>query len=140
MPDRTIDPRYIPTTVTVAANVLSTAPTSTNPNLGSCIVESVNVFIPPGHAGLTGLAVQLAGVHVVPYGDNTAWVIGDDASLDFELGVEVGADLRILTYNVDLAFSHAFYLRWKIRSVAPTSSDIANAAPGATVLPIIRAG
>lgn len=134
MPDRTINPRYVPQTVTVPANTPVASPTSTTTNLGHCILDAVSVFIPSGHQGLTGLAIQLAGVHVVPYGDNNAYVLGDDSTDEFQLGVEVDQGLNVITYNTDQAFSHTFYLRFKCRDI-PQSQ----ASTPATVTPITAA-
>lgn len=134
MPSRTINPRYVPQAVTVAANIASTAPTTTATALGHCIVETVTVVIPTGHAGLTGIAVVLASIHVVPYGDNAAFVLGDGTEETFELGFESDSGLTLAAYNTDQAFPHTFYLRWKVRDIERTS-----VTPDAVVTPITSA-
>lgn len=134
MPSRTINPRYVPQAVTVTANTPPSAPFFANTALGHVIVESVTVVIPTGHAGLTGIAVSLAGIHVVPYGDNTAFVLGDGTEETFELGFETDTGLNLVGYNTDAAFDHTFYLRWKIRDLAQTVSS----GP-ATITPITAA-
>lgn len=136
MASRTIDPRYVPQAVTVPPNTAIATPTTVKPGFGSVLLELLEVYIPPGHNGLTGLAVIMGGVHVVPYGDNTAWIVGNTPAFPFELGFEAGTDLTVATYNTDLAYSHTFYLRWKLRSIAATASDMLAVPSNVTVLPI----
>lgn len=135
MPDRTINPRYVPQTVTVPPNTPSSAPTTTATAVGHCILDAVTVFIPSGHQGLTGLAIQLAGVHVVPYGDNTAYVLGDDSTDEFQLGVEVDQGLNVITYNTDQAFPHTFYLRFKCRDIPQSQQDTSTVVTPITAAP-----
>lgn len=135
MPDRTINPRYVPQTVTVPANTAIASPTSTPTALGHCILDAVSVFIPSGHAGLTGLAIQLAGVHVVPFGDNTAYVLGNDSTDEFDLGVEVDTGLNVITYNIDAAFPHTFYLRFKCRDIPQAQQTTSTVVTPITAAP-----
>jgi len=137
MPDRTVDPRYIPTTVTVPANTPQSAPTSLDPGLGQVFLEEVQLYIPPGHGGLTGLAISLAGMHIVPYGGPNAYILGDGAGFTFDVGIEVDSGLNVVTFNADIAFAHLFYLRWKVSSIATALP--AASTPGATITPISSA-
>lgn len=134
MPGRTVNPRYVPQTIVVPPNTASSAPQSSATNLGHVTLETVQVWIPSGHAGLTGIAVQLAGVHLVPFDDPAAFILGDDTQDTFEVGVEVDNGLVLLTYNTDVAFEHTFYVRWKIRDL----ETVATTVP-ATVTPITQA-
>lgn len=135
---RTIDPRYVPQTVTVAPNVSSTNPTPFATTLGQVTLEEVQLFVPPGHGGVTGLAIMLAGVHIVPYGPDTGFIIADSATLDFQLGIEVDQGLVVVAYNTDIAFAHSFYLRWKISSIAGTDNGSISTVTQPVPMPIVQ--
>lgn len=126
MAGRVVDPRYLPFSMAVPANTLSTAPQSLTHALGDLVIMSLQLTIPTGHSGLTGFQMRLVGETVIPWGAPTDWVIADGVVFEFELGVEASRQLVTRAYNEDSVYPHTFYGRWKVRSLdVPSSSHLA---------------
>ena len=85
--------------------------------------------IPPGHQGLTGIALVDSGFFVVPY-DTTeaAWLVGDDDDLTYPYNKELGANVSLATYNTDDTYDHG----WQVRLVYSYMSEITD-APAAVI-------
>lgn len=107
----TVYKRYVPLTVTVPALTAIAAPTSVDPALGDVWLYGVELRIPTGHAGLTGIALTFNGVSLVPWAANVSYIVGDDERLDFDVNLETSSGLQVVTYNTDV-LSHSFYLRF----------------------------
>ena len=97
-----------------SANTPVSAPTTTDVPIETAWLWTVNVRIPPGHAGLTGIAVVDSGQFILPYGlQEPAWLIGDDDDLFFPYAQEVGSNVALVTYNTDTTYDHG----WQVRLV-----------------------
>lgn len=78
------------------------------------IVRAVRVIIPPGHAGLTGIALAQAHQVVIPV-IGSAWIKGDNRDPRFELENYLDADTwSAFAYNTDAAYQHSFYLEFEV--------------------------
>lgn len=113
--------RYIDVTVSTPVATLRTAPQSTAFAIPDLQVISAHLTIPAGHTYLTGWRIDLAGVTIVPYSNPSAWVIDDDAKLDFDIDHEVGSRLEIVTYNIG-QYPHTHYCRLKVMDILPDDS------------------
>lgn len=114
--------------VIVPAGTLQASPQTTSWDLGSVIVEWVEVMIPKGHAGLTGTHLDYQGVALVPFATPPQFLIARDETVRVDLGLEIGAPLSVVAYNLDV-FQHSFYWRAFVNlhltdDVAPTSPDL----------------
>ena len=91
-------------------------------DLGDVILHSWHVRIPNGHAGLTGVALQLAGVTIVPF-DNptTPYVIGNDSEYDFDIETEVDSGLVVAQLNQDF-ISHTHYLQFDYTPISAATT------------------
>jgi hypothetical protein len=99
---------------TCVLNTPATAPTTTAAPIETSWLWTVNIRIPPGHAGLTGIALVDSGQFILPYSVLTpAWLIGDDDDLFFPYGQQVGSNVTFLTYNTDETYNHG----WQVRLV-----------------------
>jgi hypothetical protein len=99
---------------TCPANTAESAFTLTDVPVETAWVWTVNVRIPPGHAGLTGIALVDSAQFILPYGGiNPAWLIGDDDDLEFPYGDQVGSNVVLATYNTDDTYDHG----WQVRLV-----------------------
>src|SRR5271154_6282849 len=66
-----------------------TAPTLTAVGLSTIMLMHMEVRIPPGHAGETGLALLDSGAYVLPWSPSSpAWLIGDDDLLEYDFRSE----------------------------------------------------
>ncbi len=76
------------------------------------ILHQVSVMIPPGHAGLTGCAID-AGLHQIAPTNQNAWFKGDDVDYSYPEYVELPAGITQLTlrgFNLDTANDHGFVI------------------------------
>jgi hypothetical protein len=77
-------------------------------------IDRVLIHIPPGHAGLTGLALEYSHEHIYPWGAGS-WLEGDDqvvvVPLDFATG---GSPVVVRTYNTDDTFDHDHLLLFDV--------------------------
>jgi hypothetical protein len=88
------------------------APTSTPVNLPAFSwLWRVEVRIPAGHQGVTGLALVDGTQFIVPFANpGPAWLIGDDDLLEYPYDKEVGSSVVMLAYN-NGSFDHAWQVR-----------------------------
>lgn len=90
----------------------ATSPTVTPVSIGTAWVWRVEVRIPPGHAGLTGIALVDSSSFIVPYANpGPAWLIGDDDLLEYPLDKQTGANLAFWSYNTSTDFQHGWQCR-----------------------------
>lgn len=81
-------------------------------NIG--IVREVEIVIPPGHAGLTGLAIAQAHQIIIP-ATGTDWIIGDDDYIKWPLENYLDADTwSAFTYNTDAFYPHSWQIRFLV--------------------------
>ena len=129
MPSKTVSTRYIATTITVPAGTTAAVPQITNLSVGSVVIDAVEIRIPPGHMGVTGIALEFSGTRIVPWTDTTAWIIGNDDLLAFDVDLEVSVPVQVKAYNTG-GFDHTFYLRIRTSDIVlPTAPAYASIIP-----------
>jgi hypothetical protein len=109
------------------------APATAGPNLNleDAILDRMQVRIPPGHVGLTGIAIYSSGTQVWPTGQGT-WTIGDNELIDWLPALEVTQHgLQPVGYNND-KYPHTFYLRFWLTDKPPAVAAAIIAAPQLT--------
>lgn len=105
--------RYIPYTVTTPKQTLPTAPLSTPLNIELAQLIGVQMLIPPGHSGLTGIRLDDSGGTILPFSNPSQWVLGDNRDVWFDLDVQSDARMSWVTFNLDIQ-QHSHYLLVKI--------------------------
>lgn len=113
MADRSVTTRYYPFTVTTDPGVDRTDPHGTTLTVPDTRLTRVEVIIPSGHVGLTGLALFYSGTQILPWEGNDSWIIGEDDRLTFPIDVNVTDELLAVSYNDDI-YMHSHYLRLKL--------------------------
>lgn len=89
-------------------------------------VVEVDILIPAGHSGETGIALAQAHQVAIPYSGND-WIIGDDDRIRWPLEDFLSSGAwSAFTYNTDVTHPHSWYIRFLIDEIA---------APVATTLP-----
>lgn len=133
-----VQPRYVQTVVTVPAGTALISPLAQSFALGVVVVDRIEVMIPPGHAGLTGLAILYGGVPLVPWQTGNVpltsladFLVGDDKDWQFSVGFQISGPLQIRAFNTDV-YDHSFYLRAEVRDVAAIAQP-ANTVVAVTV-------
>lgn len=105
--------RIYETSVTVPSGTLPAAPQSTAWVTEDNDVLDIEVEVPPGHNGLTGIRVMKGDIQLLPFGANT-WLIANDYSRVFPVGRYLPTvDVKIQAYNQG-SFPHTFYLRMTV--------------------------
>lgn len=128
MADRTVDPIIVPFSVTTPAGTAIANPIFTTVPVPRGRLSAVEVQIPPGHAGQTGLRLELARQQIIPFSTAASWLLGDDYTHDFPTDVEVDQGLRVATYNTG-QYDHTHYLRLTVWKIAPAAGATLRAVP-----------
>jgi hypothetical protein len=96
--------------------------------LGDVMLLTWRVLIPDGHAGLTGVALQVNGVNIVPFGNpNNPYIVGNNIERSFPVNIEVDQHLAVHQLNED-NINHTHYMVFEYTPIAA-----AGAAPVTTV-------
>lgn len=117
MPATTVDPIHVPINVFTTAGTLRSAPLTSTFQLPHGTIEAVDLVIPPGHLGVTGIAILMSQAIVLPWSLGAAWIVGNDLRETFPLDVDVTDVLQLRTYN-EGHYDHTHYLRFRIRQLA----------------------
>lgn len=131
MTSRTVNRQLRTLKVTTPTATPQTTPQSTAWDLGACVLERLDIVIPRGHSGLTGIHVDYQNVAIVPFDSPPTFLVGANETIPADVDFELGAPLTIVTYNTD-SFAHSHYLRAHINVWLP--GDLAAGAPALVVL------
>ena len=109
--------------VTAAAGTLQSAAAETPLEMAPGIVRELEIIIPSGHAGLTGLAIAQAHQIIIP-SKGSVWIIGDGEPIRWPLDNFLDADTwSAYSYNTDPLFPHSWYLRFLVDEIeAPVTA------------------
>lgn len=105
--------RTVATSLVVPAQTASASPLSQALALGQTQIVGVRIIIPRGHVGLTGLQILNGGTRILPWDDATAWIVGDDEKVDFDLNTQAANTMTLRGYNTG-QLQHTFYLRFEV--------------------------
>lgn len=109
--------RYYQLTPSVFGGTEQTSPDSYPMPTEDAFLVDVEIVIPSGHVGLTGIRVLQSGQQILPWA-NLSWISGDNYSRVFQVNSEIGADsLSVQAYNEDFN-NHVFYLRFHLRDLS----------------------
>jgi hypothetical protein len=99
-----------PLTVTVPAGTAIDDPLIVPWPLADANLDFIDIIIPDGHSGLTGIAVYWSGTQVLPWGTDT-WIVANDEKVHTPIGSYITiSGLSVYAYNTG-QFDHSFYLR-----------------------------
>lgn len=120
--------------VTIPANTPSSSPTTTDVSVADGYLQRVDVTIPDGHNGLTGLQLLGANGQLIPY-TLGEYLVGNDQELAFDMvGVIDTGSFQVRAFNGGL-FQHTFYGLFYMLDFAYQTSSTTPAAP--TVVPVV---
>lgn len=95
---------------TVPKNTPTTAPYTETFRVVTGILNQIAIIVAPGHAGLTGCAID-RGLHQIAPVSGSEWFSGDDSMYNYPEYIEIRSDQTDLTlrgYNLDDTYNHAF--------------------------------
>ena len=126
--------------VTCPPNTLQAAALETDLTFNPGEVIRIEIVIPPGHAGATGLAIAQAHNVCIP-ASGSVWIISDDETIIWPVEdfLNNGA-WSAFTYNLDQLNPHTWYLRFLVRENQPQAATQAPATPDVTAEDITAAG
>lgn len=114
-------------TVTCAAMTTQASPVEWDMSFAPGIVRLIEIIIPRGHAGLTGLAIATAHSIVIP-NSGASWIIGDSEKISWPVANYGNAgSWSAFMYNTDVR-PHLWQIRFHIDEI-DTSRRPVHAAP-----------
>lgn len=120
-------------TITAPAGTLQSAPLSVATPFNPGVVVEIEVIIPDGHAGLTGIRFTNAGVAVIPFNQST-FIVSNDEKIRWPLdGFLDSTDWAAQVFNTDV-YDHSFFVRYLVNENQPSG---AQTAPIVAPLPVI---
>lgn len=120
------DPEYVQwVEPSCTAGTPADAYTLTATGIATVLLHRLEVRIPPGHQGVTGIALVDSGHFVIPYDElGAAWLIGDDDRLEYAYGRELGSNVQLATYNTG-AYDHTWQVRMVYTPMSAAGLDVA---------------
>ena len=92
-------------------------------------MHGVQVMVPAGHNGLTGIKIVYCGVQIIPWSLNF-FLVGNNQTYNFAWGEEIMAtNLEIQTYNNDVV-SHSWWLYADVEPILGLADAQVGGAPG----------
>ena len=102
--------QYWPLQVQVPARTPASAPVAATFPIPQGHLKQLEIQVPAGHHGQTGIRVLYQGVQVYPWSITRSWLIEDGRLRTVEWGDEIMATgVSVQAYNTDL-IAHSFYL------------------------------
>lgn len=102
--------------VSVPAGTASSAPQLTALTIDPGEVERVEIFVPSGHAGLTGFALDLGQQQIIPY-DGATFIVADSDTISWPMAKYGNSgQWRLRAYNTDV-YAHSFYIRFLVNEI-----------------------
>lgn len=99
--------------LTIPINTAKAAPKREEIRLVKGLIYQIEIFFPPGCAGLVGLCIKDALHQVWPSKANT-WFYSDDETISFDETYEIDnepASFQIIGYNEDTVWEHTMQIR-----------------------------
>lgn len=125
--------RTYPLTVAVPPGTLPTAPLITPWKTEDATIVSIEIVIPPGHNGLTGIRFVKGDAQILPFGINS-WIIANDIFRVFPVGAFTPTgDLAVWTYNQGV-YTHTFYILMTVEDYTPSIAPVSASETAALAL------
>lgn len=99
--------------VTVPARTAKTAPVETALQFNSGVVERLELTIPDGHAGLTGIRFNSAHQQIIPL-TSGLYVVGNGVEKSWDLhGYPDNGNWSVTCFNTDI-YAHSFHIAFLV--------------------------
>ena len=112
------------------AGTAASAYTTTDVGISTVLLHCMEVRIPPGPNGLTGIALVDSGAFIIPHSDAVpSWIVGNNDLLRYEYEKELGKNVALATYNTG-SYNHT----WQVRLIYTPMSAVAASEPSIEVI------
>lgn len=99
--------------VTVTAGTAKASAATTDVSFADGLVQRIELDVPPGHTGHTGIQILGAKGQLIPFTFGT-FLVADDHDFGWDLvGVIDTGSFQVKAYNTDI-YDHTFYLRFSV--------------------------
>ncbi len=103
--------------VLVTAGTAQTAAVTTDVSFADGLVQRIELDVPSGHVGLTGIQILSAKGQLIPYTFGT-FLVANDHDFGWNMvGVIDTGSFQAKCFNADV-FDHTFYLRFSVLDFA----------------------
>jgi hypothetical protein len=121
--------RIYETQFTVPAGTPQSAPVKQAWVTEDNTIVDIELEVPPGHNGLTGIRVVKGDTALIPYNPN-AWIVANDYSRVFPVNDYIPTgDISVQGFNTG-QYNHTFYLRMTMQDYNPTpDASVPSALP-----------
>lgn len=117
--------RYVPYNITVPAFRTASFPLRTNLAVPLVWLVDVRIYIPPGHAGVTGIRLDTSGGTILPFSNPATFITGDDRDLVFVLDTQSDSTMQWVCIN-NGPTAHTFYILLHVTDLSLDSSPPAS--------------
>ena len=120
-------PRVYDIAFTVPAGTPQNSPVSQTWTTEDNIIEDIELEIPPGHNGLTGIRILKGDTQLLPFSTG-AFIVANDYGRVFPIGVYLPtSDITLQGFNTG-NYPHTFYLRMTVTNYDQSAAAVANPA------------
>jgi hypothetical protein len=124
--------RYYPLQVNVPRSTSAASPVASAFPIVQGHLKRIEILVPAGHHGQTGLRITYYGVQIYPWGIAESWLVDSGNLRVAEWDDEIEATgLVVQAYNTDLT-AHSFYL---LAEVLPVLGEAPAEAAGSLLNP-----
>jgi len=112
--------------ITVPSQTPKDDPIEVTFHLEGVAITQFQLLVPPGHAGLTGLAIFYGIEQIAPL-PTGEWFVSDNEVItwpEYFPIPQLECDLTIKAYNEDDSYDHSFYLRAVVMGMAEYLREI----------------
>lgn len=124
-----------PLDITTPSGTLAAVPQTTAFPMINGTLVSIDIVIPSGHCGLTGIQFLQQGQEILPYA-NMAWITGNADRLTFPVDRAILTnDIQVRTYNTDV-WAHTHNIRATVVPLgasSPVAQDVVQLIPNAVL-------
>lgn len=115
--------RVYPLTVSVPAGTPIAAPVTVPWITEDADIADIEILIPSGPNGTTGIRIMKGDVQLLPWGASS-WIIGNDYNRTFPIGGYLPTtDLKVQAYNIGQN-NHNFYLRMTVKTHGQSNAGL----------------
>jgi len=130
--------RLFDISVAVPAGTPISAPVIQSWPLDEATLKRIEITIPDGHNGLTGIRILWAGQQIIPWSNNQ-YLVGSGRTIPVEFNQDITiSGLVIEAYNTDV-YSHSFYLLATVVDLTASQMSSTMTGSGAVALPALAA-